>query len=78
MYKKEKEKKEKKVLCIHKLIHSSLGIHLLHHRLFLLWLSSSMLSFNVLIIFLWSRRAEARAFLCGLAFFLGSISCTIE
>lgn len=71
------KRREKKV-CLHEL-QSSLGIHLLHQRLFLRRLSSSMLSFNVLTIFLWSQRAEARAFLLeALAFFLlGSISCTV-
>lgn len=65
--------KEKWVFSIYN-FHSSLGIHLLHQKLFRRLVSSSILSFKVLIIFLWSLRAEARAFLGALAFFLGSIS----
>ena len=65
--------KEKWVFSINN-FHSSLGIHLLHQKLFLRLLSSSILSFKVLKIFLWSLRAEARAFLDALAFFWGSIS----
>lgn len=67
-------KRKRKYVCVYK-HHSSLGIHLLHQRLFLWLLSSFMLSFNVLTIFLCSQRAEARAFLRGLDFFLGAVSC---
>ena len=69
--------KEKWVFSIYN-FHSSLGIHLLHQKLFLRLLSSSILSFKVLKSFLWSLRAEARAFLGALAFFLGSISCIMK
>lgn len=57
--------------------YSSLGIHLLHQYLFLCRLSSSTLSFIVQMIFRCTRRADARAFLCTLAFFEGSMSCTL-
>ena len=73
---KEGKRKFAKYVLYTNYLHSSLGIHLLHHRLFPRRLSSSMLSFNVFKIFRCSLRIEAKAFLSTFAFFFGSISCT--
>lgn len=58
-------------------VHSSLGIHLLHHKFFLLFLISSRLSSIVLIIFRCKRRADANALRWRVDLFAGRISCSI-